>query len=60
MSKVQITQVRSVIHRPKKQKATMKALRLTKMNKTVEVEYTPQIRGMVEKVKHLVTVNAVK
>ncbi|MBL4654449.1 MAG: 50S ribosomal protein L30 [Bacteroidia bacterium] len=60
MSKVRITQVRSVIDRPKKQKATMQALGLRKINKTVEVEYTPQIRGMVEKVKHLVTVNDVK
>ena len=60
MSKVRITQIRSVIDRPKKQKATMQALGLRKINKTVEVEYTPQIRGMVEKVKHLVTVNDVK
>ena len=38
----------------------MQALGLRKINKTVEVEYTPQIRGMVAKVKHLVTVNDVK
>ena len=57
MAKVKITQVRSVIDRPKRQKATMIALGLTKMHKTVEHEATPQILGMIEKVKHLVTVS---
>lgn len=57
MAKVKITQVRSVIDRPKRQKATMIALGLTKMHKTVEHEATPQILGMIEKVRHLVTVS---
>ena len=57
MAKIKITQVRSVIDRPKRQKNTMIALGLTRMHKTVEHEATPQILGMVEKVKHLVTVS---
>ncbi|MES2648863.1 MAG: 50S ribosomal protein L30 [Bacteroidota bacterium] len=56
MSKIKITQVRSVIDRPERQKQTMYALGLRKMNATVEVEATPQIRGMVTKVTHLVKV----
>ena len=56
MSKIKITQVRSVIDRPERQKKTMAALGLRKMNATVEVEATPQILGMVTKVTHLVKV----
>ncbi len=56
MAKVKITQVRSVIDRPKDQKATIVALGLGKMNRTVEVEATPQIKGMINKVSHLITV----
>lgn len=56
MAKVKITQVKSVIDRSKRQKDTMKALGFRKMNQTVEHEGTPQILGMIEKVKHLVTV----
>ncbi|MEM7571932.1 MAG: 50S ribosomal protein L30 [Bacteroidota bacterium] len=56
MAKVKITQVKSVIDRSKKQKATIKALGLRKMNQTVEREATPQIMGMVAKVSHLVKV----
>ncbi len=54
--KIKITQVRSVIDRPKRQKATMEALGLRKLNQTVEHEATPQILGMVAKVAHLVKV----
>ncbi|MCB0705089.1 MAG: 50S ribosomal protein L30 [Saprospiraceae bacterium] len=56
MGKIKITQVRSIISRPKRQKATMKALGLRKMNSSVEHETTPQILGMVAKVEHLVRV----
>jgi len=56
MSKIKVTQVKSVIDRSKKQKATMLALGLKKMNASVEHEANPQILGMVAKVKHLVTV----
>jgi large subunit ribosomal protein L30 len=56
MAKVQITQTRSVIKRPERQKRTILALGLGKINRTVEVELTPQIAGMVNKVNHLVSV----
>ncbi|HEX8545930.1 MAG TPA: 50S ribosomal protein L30 [Cytophagaceae bacterium] len=58
MSKVKITQVRSTIDRPNDQKLTIKALGLGKIDKAVEVEFTPQIQGMVKKVNHLVVVTA--
>lgn len=56
MSKIRITQVKSIIDRPHRQKNTMKALGIRKMNGTAEHEATPQILGMVEKVKHLIKV----
>ncbi|HFA50259.1 MAG TPA: 50S ribosomal protein L30 [Bacteroidetes bacterium] len=56
MAKVKITQVRSIIGRPKRQKDTMKSLGFRKMNQTVEHEATPQILGMIAKIKHLVKV----
>ena len=56
MAKVKITLVKSGIDRPERQKRTMVALGLRKLNATVEVEATPQILGMVRKVNHLVTV----
>ncbi len=56
MSKIKITQVRSVIGRPKDQKLTMVALGLKKMNQSVEQDSSPQILGMVRKVNHLVKV----
>lgn len=56
MGKIKITQVRSAIDRPKKQKDTLKALGITKMQRPVEKEETPQIAGMVKKVAHLVKV----
>lgn len=59
MSKVKITLTRSVINRPKDQKATVIALGIKKLNHSVEVEYTPQIKGMVTKVNHLVRVEEI-
>ncbi|NRA50372.1 MAG: 50S ribosomal protein L30 [Phaeodactylibacter sp.] len=56
MSKIKITQVKSVIDRSKKQKATMLALGLKRIRQSVVVEETPQIKGMVNKVSHLITV----
>lgn len=56
MSKIKITQVKSGIDRSERQKATLVALGLRKINATVEVEATPQIKGMVNKVSHLVKV----
>lgn len=56
MAKIKVTQVKSRINRPKRQKLTLDALGLTRNQKTVEHEDTPQIMGMINKVKHLVTV----
>ena len=56
MTKIKITQVKSTIDRSKKQKNTIKALGIQKVNRSVEKEATPQILGMVAKVNHLVTV----
>lgn len=56
MAKIKVTQVKSVIDRTQKQKDTMKALGLSKINSSNEVEGSPQVLGMIEKVKHLITV----
>ena len=56
MTKIKVKQVKSRIGRPKDQKRTLDALGLRKMNAVVEHEATPQILGMVNKVKHLITV----
>jgi large subunit ribosomal protein L30 len=56
MKKIKITLVKSPIDRPARQKETLKALGLNKMNATKEVEATPQILGMVRKVEHMVSV----
>jgi len=56
MEKVKITQVRSVIDQSKRQKATITALGLKRINHSVEHELTPQIQGMISKVNHLISV----
>ena len=56
MAKIKITQVKSVIGRSNRQKGTIVALGLNKINKSVIHEATPQILGMVAKVNHLVKV----
>ncbi|CAG5079016.1 50S ribosomal protein L30 [Parvicella tangerina] len=56
MATIKVTQIKSAIKRPKKQKLTLQALGLGKLNKTVEHNATPQIEGMVAKVAHLVKV----
>jgi len=60
MAKIKITQVKSGIDRPERQKQTLRALGLRKMHATKEVEATPQILGMVRTVEHLVKVEEVK
>lgn len=60
MAKLQITYSKSAIGYEKSQKATIKALGLRKLNQTIVQEDTPTIRGMVDKVRHLVTVEEVK
>lgn len=59
MKKIKITQVKSSIDRPERQKLTLRALGLTKMNASKEVEATPAILGMIRKVEHLVAVEEV-
>lgn len=58
MAKIKITQIKSVIDRSERQKKTMKALGLTKINKSVELEATPSIIGMVRKVNHLIAIES--
>jgi large subunit ribosomal protein L30 len=60
MGKIKVTQVRSAIKRTARQKRTLEALGLRKLHQTIEVEATPQILGMVNKVSHLVEVEEVK
>jgi large subunit ribosomal protein L30 len=56
MAKVRITQIKSGIGQPERQKRILLALGIKKMHQTVEHEDTPQIMGMVNKLKHLVKV----
>ena len=56
MYKIKITQIKSGIDRPERQKLTLRALGIRKMHNSVEHEATPQILGMVNKVKHLISV----
>ncbi|MBT6767083.1 MAG: 50S ribosomal protein L30 [Prolixibacteraceae bacterium] len=60
MAKVIVTQVKSSIGSTKRQKATLEALGLKKLNKPKEHEATPQIIGMVNKMRHLLSVEEVK
>lgn len=57
--KLKITQVRSIIGRPARQKRTMEALGLRRINHSREVVATPQIMGMIDSVKHLLTVEEI-
>lgn len=60
MTKLRITYTKSAIGYEKSQKGTIKALGFRRLNQTVEHEDTPDIRGMIEKVSHLVTVEEVE
>ncbi len=55
-SRLKITLVRSMVGRPEKQRKVLQGMGLTRMHKTVELEDTPAIRGMANKVSHLVRV----
>ena len=59
MAKIRVTQIKSGIGQPKRQKQILLALGIKKMHQTVEHEDTPQIMGMVNKLKHLVTVEKI-
>jgi large subunit ribosomal protein L30 len=56
VAKLKITLVRSLIGRPENQRVTVRTLGLTKTNRSVLQEDTPQIRGMINKVAHLLKV----
>ena len=56
MAKIKVTKQKSAINRTKRQKLTLEALGLKKIGQTVEHEATPNIMGMVKKVKHLISV----
>ena len=56
MSKVKVKLIRSGIHCPERQKKTLLALGLSRLNKTVEHENTAQINGMLTKVRHLISI----
>ena len=60
MARIIITQVRSRIGASKNQKLNLDSLGLTKMNRSVEHDASPQILGMITKVQHLVKVQEVK
>ena len=60
MGKIKVTQVKSAIKKPLRQKRTLEALGISRLHQTIEVEATPQILGMVRKVSHLVKVEEVK
>lgn len=51
---LKVTLVKSMIGRPEKHRKVLRGLGLTKLNRTVELQNTPSIRGMVQKVSHLV------
>ena len=59
MARLKVTQVRSVIDRPKDQKDTIRRLGLHRMHDSVVKDDKPDIRGMIDKVRHLVTVEEV-
>ena len=56
MAKIKVTQIKSGIGSTKRQKRTLEALGIRKMNNTIEVENNPQIQGMITKVRHLLKV----
>ncbi len=59
MKKYKVSQVRSAIGRPERQKRTLLALGLRKLHNPVTLEGTPQVLGMIDKIKHLVVVEEV-
>jgi len=59
MTKIRVTQIKSIIDRPAIQKATMRSLGFKKMNQTVEIDATDCNLGMINKVKHLVKTETV-
>lgn len=59
MAKVKLTQIKSQIGASKRQKGTLEALGLKKINGTVEKDLSPQVQGMIDKVNHLINVEQI-
>jgi len=59
MTKVRVKQIKSTIKRPKSQKLTLEALGLRRIGQEKTHELTPQIKGMINKVKHLIIVEEI-
>jgi large subunit ribosomal protein L30 len=59
MAKIRITQIKSKNGKPERQKRTLEALGIHKLNHSVEHEATPQILGMVDKIRHLIKVESI-
>ena len=57
--KLRLTQIKSQIDRSQVQKRTIKALGIQKLNRPIEVVATPQVLGMIEKVKHLLKIEEI-
>lgn len=59
MERLIVRQIRSGIDQPQRQKRTLKALGIRKMHRPVEVEATPQILGMINKIQHMLSVEKI-
>ncbi len=59
MKKVRVIQIKSVIKQPERQKRTLRALGITKMNRPVELIATPQVEGMISSISHLLKVEEI-
>ncbi len=59
MTKVKVRQIKSTINRPNNQRLTLEALGIRRIGQERVHELTPQIKGMIEKIKHLVTVEEI-
>ena len=59
MKKVRVTQIRSAINRPNRQKLTLLALGIKKLNRPKDHDLTPHVEGMINKVKHLLKVEEI-
>ncbi len=60
MKKYKISQIRSAIGRPDRQKKTLQALGLRKLNRSIIIEGTPQLMGMVDQVRHLLSIEEIE
>jgi large subunit ribosomal protein L30 len=59
MKKVRITQIKSGIKQPERQKRTLRALGITRMGRPHEIEATPQVEGMINAVSHLLKIEEI-